>query len=141
MVRLLTIVSLSLVIASCGRQQGEDKGRIDNVCDKFMQAFSKGRYKEAIDLLRHNSVLEPEKIDTLQATIERQSINAFPAYGKMVSSEFIVERKVKDFITKRFYVLKCEKYPVKFDFTLYKGSNGWTITSFSYNDELIELLY
>jgi hypothetical protein len=144
MTKFLTVVFLSLTLVACGQKKqllDKDKERLDKVCDTFMQSFSKGRFKEALELLKQNSVLEPEKIDTLQVTIENHSRNVFPAYGKMLSTEFIAERKIKDFIAKRFYILKFDKYPIKFDFTLYKGTNGWTITSFTYNEDLIELLY
>ena len=106
-----------------------------------MQTFSKGQFKEAIALLKQNSVLEPEKLDSLLVTIENHSTNVFPAYGKMISAEFVTERMIKDFIEKRFYILKFDKYPVKFDFTLYRSTNGWTITSFNYNEDLMEILY
>ncbi len=35
----------------------------------FMQHFSKAQFKQAIQLLKQNSVLEPDKIDTLEMTI------------------------------------------------------------------------
>ena len=106
-----------------------------------MESFSKGQFKEAVELLKQNSVLEPEKLDTLLVTLQNHSQNIFSAYGKMLSAEFIVERKINDFIAKRFYILKFDKYPIKVDFTLYKSSSAWTITSFNYTDNLIELLY
>ncbi len=143
MVKLYTLLVLVFLIMSCGllSQTDTDEKRLDKICDIFMQDFSKGQFKEAIQLLKENSVIEAEKLDTLQVTIENQSQNVFPAYGKMLSVEFITAHKVKDFIEKRFYILKFEKYPLKVDFTLYKSSNGWTITSFHYNEDLIELLY
>lgn len=144
MTKFLTVVFFSLTLISCGQKTqpvDKDKQRIDKVCDTFMLSFSKGQFKEAIALLKQNSVLEPEKLDSLLVTIENHSTNVFPAYGKMISAEFITERMIKVFIEKRFYILKFDKYPIKFDFTLYNGTNGWTITSFNYNEELIELLY
>ena len=144
MTKFLTIVFLSLTLVACGQKKqsiDKDKERLDKVCDSFMESFSKGQFKESLVLLKQNSVLEPEKLDTLLVTIENHSHNVFPAYGKMLSAEFISERKIKDFLAKRFYILKFEKYPIKFDFTLYKSTNGWTITSFNYNEDLIELLY
>ena len=144
MTKLLTVSVLLFILVSCGQKTqlaDSDEQRLDKVCDTFMQDFSKGQFKDAVQLLKQNSVLEPEKLDTLQVTIENQAQNVFPAYGKMLSSEFITEHKVKDFIEKRFYILKFEKYPLKVDFTLYKSSNGWTITSFNYNEDLMELLY
>ena len=59
----------------------------------------------------------------------------------MLSSEFITERKIKGFIAQRFYILKFEKYYLKFDFTLYKTNSGWTVTHFEYDEELNEILY
>lgn len=144
MTKFLTLTFLSLILISCEqKKQAEDKDleRLDKACDTFMQVFSKGQFKEAVEILRQNSVLEREKLDTLLVTIENQSHNIFPAYGQMLSAEFISERKIKGFIAKRFYILKFDKYPIKVDFTLYKGTRGWTITSFNYNEDLIELLY
>jgi hypothetical protein len=144
MTKFLTVIFLSLTLISCRQKTqpvDKDKQRLDKVCDTFMQTFSKGQFKEAIALLKQNSVLEPEKLDSLLVTIENHSTNIFPEYGKMISAQFITERMIKDFIEKRFYILKFDKYPIKFDFTLYKSTSGWTITSFNYNENLIELLY
>lgn len=144
MKKLLTVFILASLFICCGQNQqiaDKDKERMDKVCDTFMQYFSKGQYKEAVQLLKQNSVLEPWKIDTVQITIENHAQNAFLAYGKILSAEFITDRKVKDFIEKRFYILRFEKFPLKVDFTLYKSSKGWTITSFNYNEELTDLLY
>jgi len=105
-----------------------------------MLLFSKGQFKGALELLKQNSVIEPEKIDTILATIENHAQNVFPLYGKMLTPELVGQRKVQDFIVKRYYILKFEKYPLKFDFTIYKSINGWVITSFTHNEELIELL-
>ena len=144
MTRLLTAIFLSLTLVSCGQNKqatDKDKERIDNVCDKFMQTFADGKISDALQLLKQNSVMSPSTIDTLQVTINNQVNTMFPAYGKMLSYEFITERKVKDFIAKRFYILKFDKYYLKFDFTLYNNGNGWTIISFTYNEDLIEVLY
>jgi hypothetical protein len=79
-------------------------------------------------------------IDTLEVTIKNQLDQVLPAYGKMISSEFIVERNVKDFISQRLYILRFEKYYLQFQFTLYKTNGGWKITSFNYKEDLLEVL-
>ena len=144
MTKLLTAFFLSLALVSCGQNKlstDKDKERIDKVCDQFMQAFSDGKIQEALQLLKQNSVMSPATIDTLQVTIAEQVDKFFPVYGKILSYEFVTERKVKDFISKRFYILKFDKYYLKFDFTLYNNGKSWTITSFTYNEDLIEVLY
>ena len=113
MTKLLTIVFISLTLASCTQNKQDvdkDKQRIDSVCEKFMQTFATGKISEAFELLKQNSIISPSSFDTLQATTNNQMKNALLSYGKMLSSEFILERKVNNFITKRFYILKFDKY-------------------------------
>ncbi len=144
MTNFLTVAFLLLTLTSCGQKNqtvDKDKQRLDKVCDTFMKLFSEGKTHEALQLLKQNTVMTPSSIDTLQVTIDNQMDNYFPAYGKMLSYEFITERKIKDFIAKRFYILKFDKYYLKFDFTLYKASSGWTVTNFKYDEELVELLF
>jgi hypothetical protein len=140
MTKTLTAFFLSLLLVSCGQNKQDvdkDKDRIDKVCDQFMQTFADGKIQEALHLLKQNTVISPATIDTLQVTITDQADKIFPAYGRVLSYEFVAERKIKDFIAKRFYILKFEKYYIKFDFTLYNNGKGWTITGFNYNEDLI----
>jgi hypothetical protein len=144
MTKFLTIAFLSLTLVACGQKNqsiDKDKERVDKVCDTFMKLFADGKTGDALQLIKQNTVMTASSIDTLQVTISSQMNDYFPAYGKMLSADFVIERKIKDYIAKRFYILRFDKYYLKFDFTLYKGSNGWTITNFKYNEDLIELLY
>jgi hypothetical protein len=118
----------------------KDKEIINSVCEKFMMKFRDGNISEAMQLLKDNSVMSHDAIDTLQVTVLEQVNTVFPSFGKTISYEFIIEKKVKNFIAKRFYILKFENYYLKFDFTLYNSGNDWTITNFNYNQDLIELL-
>ena len=134
----------SLTFVSCAEQPkvDEDKERINSVCDKFIQNFRNDKIPEALKILKENSeVISDSVINGLQETITDQMNMMFSCCGKILSYDFIRERKIKDYLAKRFYILKLEKYYMKFDFTLYKSSTGWTITDFNYNQDLIELLY
>ena len=144
MTKYLTVIFISMILVACGQQTqpiDKDKERIDKVCDTFMKLFADGKAVDALQLLKQNTVMTTSSIDTLQVTITNQMNDYFPAYGRMLSADFIIERKIKDFIAKRFYILKFDKYYLKFDFTLYKTNTGWTVTNFKYNEELTELLY
>ncbi|WP_207492504.1 hypothetical protein [Aridibaculum aurantiacum] len=135
---------LSLTIIACGEnKQQADKGkeRIDNVCDSVMQTFTNGGYSEAFDILKQNTVMSLSAIDTLKVTTANYAANAFPAYGKIRGYEFVLERKVKNTVAKRFYLLKFDNYYLKFEFTLYNNGDRWTVTTFAYDENLIELLY
>ena len=136
------ILFSSLILLSCGQTKTDkDKERINDVCDKFMLEFQHGNISKALQLLKVNSIMAPSAIDTLQVTISKQKSTIVSSYGKILSFEFINERKIRDFLAKRTYILKFEKYYLKFDFTLYKTPTGWRITNFNYNEDLIEVLY
>lgn len=143
MTKLLAFI-LSLLLVSCelnNQNSEKDKQRIDKVCDQFMQSFVESKSYEAMQLLKRNSIIPPDSIDSLQITISEQYKRIFPSFGKIISYQFITERNIKDFIAKRYYILKFEKYYIKFDFTLYKTVLGWAITNFNYNQDLSEILY
>lgn len=144
MTKLLCAAILAMIILSCGQNKIQvDKGKekINNVCDSIMQTFAKENFSEAFDILKQNSVLAASVIDTLKVTTTNFANNSFPVYGKIRSYEFVSEHKIKDIISKRFYILKFDMYYLKFDITLYNNGDGWTITSFAYNEDLTELLY
>jgi hypothetical protein len=142
MTKLICAIILSVTLLSCGPKKPDiDKDRINAVCDKFMQLMVNGNVAESFLLLKPNSTISHSSLDAIQMTSSNQFKSLFPTYGKIISSEFITEKRVKDFIAKRFYVLKFDNYYLKFDFTLYNNGKSWVITSFNYNDELIELLY
>ena len=127
MTKYLSIIFLSMTLVACGQKtqsNDKDKERIDKVCDTFMNLFAEGKTSDALQLLNQNTVMTPSSIDTLKVTIANQMNSYYPTYGKMLSADFIIERKIKDYIAKRFYILRFDKYYLKFDFTLYKGSNG-----------------
>jgi hypothetical protein len=105
-----------------------------------MQTFRGNHLAGAMELLKQNSIIGDSTIDALQKTIKEQMNIMLPSYGRMLSYEFISEHRLKNFIIKRFYILKFEKYFIKFEFTLYNSGKGWTITGFNYNDEILELL-
>jgi len=144
MIKTIYAIILSLTIIACEQnkeQVDKEKEEIDNICDSVMMTFTKGNYTEAFDILKKNTVMSISAIDTLKVTTARYTTNAFPAYGRIRSYEFVSEHKIKSIITKRFYLLKFDNYYLKFEFTLYNNGNKWTITAFGYNEDLIELLY
>ena len=124
-----------------GPKATPEKIRIIAACDKFIASFAAGQLTEAMLVLKQNSVIDSSAIDTMQATINSQQESIFTSYGKFVSHEFVVERTVKDFVARRYYIVRFDKYILKFDFTLYNNGKTWTITNFNYNDDLVELLY
>jgi hypothetical protein len=140
----LTIFIAFICFSACEqttKSVDPDKEKLNNVCDKFMKDFQEGKTSDALQLLKRNSIMAVSTVDTLEVTIRNQLDQILPAYGKMISSEFIVEKNIKDFISQRIYILRFEKFYLQFQFILYKTNSGWTITNFNYKEDLIDVLY
>lgn len=140
---LILLLLFSLIFSGCIQSTQPinlDKARIVRVCDLFMESFKEGQYLNAFELFRKNTILSAGAIDTLQATVEGQIKNYFPSYGNMRSYTFLVEKKIKDFLFRRIYILHFDYYFLKFEFTAYKTANGWKLTGVNYNGEITDLL-
>ena len=144
MTKIISFLVLGFLFLSCGEGKtpvDKKKELLDNACNKIMQKFAEGNFSDALIILKQNSVLSASSIDTLKVTNENNFKNVFASYGKIRGYEFISEHKAKNVIAKRLYLLKLNKFYVKFEFTLYNNGDKWTIASFVYNEDVLELLY
>lgn len=140
---LITVFYCLISIASAAQKSpsiDKDKDRINKVCDSFMQLFVENKISDAIQLIKSNSVIEKDKLDTLQVAIQQQLEYILTSYGKVIGYELVAEKKIKDVLCKRFYILSFKNYYLKFEFMLYKREKVWTITNFKFNDEVDNLL-
>jgi hypothetical protein len=140
---VLILLGVGLSVSSCGQKKtvSAEETKINKVCDSVLSLFKNGKYDDISNILKSNSFIDEPMIDTLQQNLAIQMQLANSNYGDLISFEFIIERKVNDFIKKRIYVLKFRKYFLKFDITLYKPESKWMITNIDCNDEVLELLY
>lgn len=136
---LLFSLVLTTLISISQNATGPSKKNLTDSCDKFMKLFQTGKPLEAIQMLKTISIIGESTIDKLSGQVESQLETIDNNYGKMVSYEFIKEQEIKDFLVKRLYLLKLEKFYLKFSFILYKTNMGWKVTSFIYNEDLADV--
>ena len=105
-----------------------------------MKDFEESRYNDAFVTLKANTIIADTAIDKLQTTVQQQMQSVVAEYGKPFGYDFIEDRSVKDFIAKRVYVLRFDKYYLTFNFILYKGNNEWKFSKFAYAEGNNELL-
>lgn len=108
-------------------------------CTKFMDAFKLGKYDDAFQNLKAYSVIEDYKIDTLVKTVKEQMAVISSAYGKTLSYEEVSEKQVKNSLIRLVYLVKFEKFYIKFFFILYNNGSYWTITNFKYTEDITDL--
>ena len=137
---IISILFISFSLSACAQPKpARTKEELTAACDKLMQTFRDGKFKAAMQSLKPISLIKYSEIDKLTEQANSQMVDLADTYGKIVSYEFVNEKAIKDFLYKRNYVLRFEKYYLKFSFTIYKGAAGWAITHFVYNEEIDEL--
>jgi len=127
-----------MVAISCNQQTKIDSSKleINQTCDKIMEDFVKWNIQDACKLIKESSIIiTKSEIDTLQNAIIAQGNSLIlPNYGKPISYELAVEKTIKEFAAKRYYVLKFDKYFIKMSFSLYNNGKKWAISNFTYDD-------
>jgi len=121
----------------------QTKQELIAVCDKFMDMWKDGQIRQAFNFIKHYSVIEDTKIDTLGMTVARQMGAIKNGYGRMVGYDRVSAREVKNSVVKLVYIIKLEKTFLQCRFILYSpgGASGWTINNFKYNEEMDELIF
>ena len=132
----LIVITVSDV---CGQQRFNDINSMDTIGEKFMSHFSRGEINTAISIIERYSVIEAKKLDEL-ADFTKKQMEFLPiVFGKTVGYEFVCTKSVKQVLARKYYLLKFEKMCLKFVFTFYNNGDGWTITNFTFNEDLEDL--
>ena len=140
----LLIFCLLFSLSSCSQSNTEkvDLGKKDlqMACDEVMQSFMKGKLDDMMQKLKDHSHFDSNTVDSIQLRVLEHFNTVYPIYGRPLSFDFIREISVKDIITKRYYIIRFERFYIKFEFTLYNNGKDWKIVEFNYNEEVLELL-
>src|SRR5947209_5020958 len=113
MKKMFPSLLVTAIISACGQNMQPpnlNMQNIDKVCDQFMQQFSHQQFHDAYSILRKNSVIASEIIDTLESQTIEQLTALLPTYGKILSAELVEKKWIGTFIEKRYYILRFQNY-------------------------------
>ncbi len=137
---IFTFLLSAITLISYGQvNSANNRDSLNKFCDKVMQTFVDGKFSNAIQLFKQNSVMDIITIDNLDKTVNEQMAGILPAYKRIMGYELIEEKVIKNTLVRRRYLLKFENYFLTFDFILYNNGLGWTVSNFNYKDEPKEL--
>lgn len=137
---IFTFLLSAITLISYGQvNAANNRDSLNKFCDKVMQTFVDGKFSNAIQLFKQNSVMDIITIDNLDKTVNEQMAGILPAYKRIMGYELIEEKVIKNTLVRRRYLLKFENYFLTFDFILYNNGLGWTVSNFNYKDEPKEL--
>src|SRR3954462_1130064 len=131
--KLLLILPLFTVLQlNAQKKPVSGRAQLTSVCDQIMMAFKSRQLDSVILLLKDYSSIDPVAVDSLRPTIETELNRSYENYGKLLAIDFVREKTIGQIAVKRFYVMKFERFFLKFLFTLYNNGNKWMITGFSF---------
>jgi len=109
---------------------------VRKLTDDVMKEISKTNYNGGLDMLKQYSFLSSAEIDTIETTLKAQLPKIEPSYGKILGSELVSQKQIGDSLLSLNYLLRMEKYALRWTFSFYNGSKGWNLVYIDYNDKL-----
>lgn len=83
--------------------------------------------------------MKEDALHDLATKMDEQLQVVSSVYGKVIGVSFVKDKNISDVLFKRLYLLRLERYYLKFGFIVYRGSNGWVMTGIIYNEDIEEL--
>ncbi|WP_299366480.1 hypothetical protein [Winogradskyella sp.] len=111
------------------------------ICDAVMQNFVMKNINVAYDRLKPIAILNSEDIEKLKSqTIEQEPIIT-KRFGQPIDFLFVKAKEIEGVFIRYIYVLRHERYALRFQFDFYRGSdNKWGLSNFMWDDGLRTLL-
>ena len=104
--------------------------------DQAMQLFTSGDFREGVDLLRPYTTAQKIDLDSLVAQAEINMPTMIERYGKSLGYELLRNDTVGGSLIQVVYLQRLEKHAVVWRFILYRGSDGWSINTFNFADDI-----
>jgi hypothetical protein len=136
----LILVSLLFSLASyANAQQLKQPADIRKLTDGVMQKVLVQDFAAGFGMLKQNSNLSAADIDGVEATTESQLPKIETNYGKFIGVEFLAQKQIGNSLLNMIYLLKCEKYGLRWTFSFYNAGAGWNLINIDFDDKLQEL--
>ena len=118
-----------------------DQAAIEEACKSAMEEFLKMNYNEAFLIMKAFSAVSDDSFEKLRTQSVEQSAFAIKKYGQPLDYTKIKERELTGVLKEITYIVRHEKYGLRFQFQLYRGKdNLWRLTNFLWDDELKKLI-
>ena len=107
--------------------------------DSVMEMTAAGDTVEALSTLGPYTIISEtgfaEFIENSKAQMDQYVLQ----YGESVGFEFISEEKIGKTLVKLVYIQKMEKHALPWVFHFYKSPQGWLISTFIWDDQLLSV--
>ena len=136
---IMSVLAMFCLAASVHSQSLKQPADVKNLTDTVMQEVSTENYTSGLDVLKQYSILSSAEIDTIESNLKAQMPKVEPSYGKIVGVEYIAQKQIGISLLNLTYLLKMERYALRWTFSFYNGGAGWNLIFIDYNDKLQDM--
>lgn len=129
-------VLLCLLASSATAAELEDQAQIRRITEQTMKTVVAGDLRGGLELARPYVVVPPAEFDALIGQAELQFPMMTARFGKPVGYELLYEKEVGQSLLKVVYLYRFERHATVWNFYFYRGSGGWVLNSFHFDDEI-----
>ena len=136
-----SIIALLLFAASqmCIAQSFPSAGAARDFTNKIMTRIATGDIEGGLKMMKPYTIVPAAEFDAAVGQAALQLPAIAQRFGKSLSQESISESKVGESLVRLVYLQKFERHAMRWRFYLYKGSAGWVINTFNFDDRIHEL--
>ena len=137
--KLLISMSLLLSFSTCFAESFPSPSAAKEFADKVMAKVAKGDVEGGLKMMKPYSVVPSAEFDAAVGQIKLQLPAISERFGKSIGSEYILEEKMGESLFLLLYINKFERHAMRWRFYFYRGSEGWVIDTFYFDDRTQEL--
>ena len=116
-----------------------DEAEIRQMCEETLSLFLRKDCRAAfLKMARHTPFSRDEMLN-LAGQTEKQFEVIEARVGRMLGSEFVTRDAAGQSLLKFTYILKYEKHALRWRFVFYKPKDKWLLSSFHWDDKLVEM--
>ena len=111
------------------------------ICDDVMQDFVMQNINIAYDKLKPIAILNSDDIDKLKSQTIEQGRIIIERFGQPLDFLLVKTKAIEGVLIRYLYVLRHEKYALRFQLDFYRGTNDkWGLSNIMWDDKVRTLL-
>jgi hypothetical protein len=138
--RVLILVLSCLLLPALWADDTRSVGGVKSICAKFLDkilakdvAGAFGYLKAQPHILTDNDFVKLES-QTVQKSGTIQNV-----FGNVIDYKLVEEKNISDVALKLVYVVRRERYLIRWNFVFYNPGRQWRLAAVSWDDKLTEL--
>jgi hypothetical protein len=127
---------LLLISTAAGAATLESKEAARKLTDQVMAKVGGGEIEAGLLLLKPYAVIPDAQFSVMVDNVKLQLPVMQQRFGKVIGSEFILERSAGESLLKIVQIQKFEKHAMRWNFLFYSADGKWVLNACTFDDKL-----